>query len=76
MDTEDAVAVTAVVVAVLIVMSLAFFLGGFVLYLGWNWGAVPAFGVPAIGYVPACFVSLLLNAVFGRLKFTVDKKEG
>lgn len=60
---ETAVLWAAAIALVLVVAAAAFFVGGAVLYVCWNYGAVVAFGATPIGYWPACFVAAMIHFV-------------
>ena len=67
MRTEEKLIVgVGAITLVVAILAIAFFVGGGVLWLAWNYGAVPAFGAPVLAYWPACFLALLLNVIFNR----------
>ena len=58
--TEAAVFVLFVIP---LMLALAFFGGGAVIYGAWNYGVAAVADVPRVSYWPACFISLGLGVV-------------
>ena len=63
-DTLVAILVVPLVVlGVFALVAASFFLGGLVLWAGWNYGVTAVADVPRLAYWPACFIGLLAGVV-------------
>lgn len=63
-DTSDTVIVASLVaLGIPLLLAISFFGGGAVVYGAWNYGVAAVADVPAVGYWPACFLSLGIGVV-------------
>lgn len=61
-------------IAIIVVILLAgFFAGGLLLWLGWNYGMVPAFGLAKIAYLPACWIEVMILTIGSAFQVNIKK---